>query len=308
MLQQTYRNIEVTLINDQTPDSSVAIAAHFIEKNQLQNSWSILHLDTNSGLSVVRNKGIDTAKGKYLFFLDSDDTITPNCIETLVEISESTGAEMTISQLECEQLETGEKSICIKIQSEEKLLADNLQIMKAFSNAELVTYAVNKLFLVEFIRKNSIYFVKGLFAQDELWTFHMVLKLQKIAIHKGITYTYFLHKNSVIHNRDHRHFDNWGVIVSYFAAALKEEKDHQKKVLIRKHLINYKTMTLIMNWKAKKDDAAWLYSFGLYKKYPNIGLAGFFQPFYDWETKKKALKLELPQQLALRLFKKLYYR
>lgn len=64
---QTYTNIEVTLINDQTPDNSVQIAEDFIKTNNLQN-WKIDHLEKNSGLSVVRNKGIDTAKGKYLFF------------------------------------------------------------------------------------------------------------------------------------------------------------------------------------------------------------------------------------------------
>lgn len=64
---QTYPNIEVTLINDQTPDGSLKIAENFITLHQVQN-WKILHLEKNSGLSVVRNKGIDTAKGKYLFF------------------------------------------------------------------------------------------------------------------------------------------------------------------------------------------------------------------------------------------------
>ncbi|MDO4224464.1 MAG: glycosyltransferase family 2 protein, partial [Bergeyella zoohelcum] len=121
VLNQTYPNLEVTLINDQTPDNSVAIAENFIAKHQLEN-WKIYHLEENSGLSVVRNKGIDTASGKYLFFLDSDDTITPDCIETLVNISEKTKAEMTISQLECEQLETGEKSICIKINAKEDIV------------------------------------------------------------------------------------------------------------------------------------------------------------------------------------------
>ena len=58
ILNQTYQNIEVSLINDQTPDNSVQIAEDFIAKHQLQN-WKIYHLEQNSGLSVVRNKGIE---------------------------------------------------------------------------------------------------------------------------------------------------------------------------------------------------------------------------------------------------------
>lgn len=55
---QTYQNIEVTLVNDQTPDNSVEIAEEFIQKNNLKN-WRIYHFEKNSGLSVVRNKGIE---------------------------------------------------------------------------------------------------------------------------------------------------------------------------------------------------------------------------------------------------------
>lgn len=304
---QTYNNLEVTLINDQTPDNSVAIAEKFIEKHQLKN-WKIFHLEENSGLSVVRNKGIDTAQGKYLFFLDSDDEITNNCIEKLVEISESTDAEITISQLECEQLETGEKSICIKINSEKKIINGNLEILKDFANSELVTYAVNKLFLVDFIKKNNIYFVKGLFAQDELWMFHLVLKLNKIAIHKEITYTYFLHKNSVIHNRNKRNFDNWFTIGEHINDSLKQEKNKTRRNLILKYFTNYKNITLLMNWKAQKNEALWKQSYTNYKKLSALSFRDYFSADFPLATKKADLFNRLPTNLGFKFFKWRYER
>lgn len=301
VLAQTYENIEVTLINDQTPDSSVQIAENFIQKHNL-SSWKIYHLEKNSGLSVVRNKGIDTAKGKYLFFLDSDDTITPDCIETLVEISEKTGAEMTISQLECEQLETGEKSICIKIRSKEELIEGNDNILSSFSRGELVTYAVNKLFIVDYLRRNKLYFVKGLFAQDELWTFHLILKMNKIAIHKGVTYTYYLHKKSVIHNRNKRNFDNWFTIGQYIDKELKREKG-DRQVMIMSYLSNFKTLTLQMNWKAQKNEELWKESYNNYKTLSTLGIKDYFSSNFSKEVKKNEILNNLPTFLGFKIFK-----
>lgn len=303
VLNQTYPNLEVTLINDQTPDNSVAIAENFIAKHQLEN-WKIYHLEENSGLSVVRNKGIDTASGKYLFFLDSDDTITPDCIETLVNISEKTKAEMTISQLECEQLETGEKSICIKINAKEDIVEGNDNILKAFSDGKLVTYAVNKLFRVEYLRENQLYFVKGLFAQDELWTFHLVLKMNKIAIHKGITYTYYLHKKSVIHNRNKRNFDNWFTIGQHIDKALREEKNGDRKTLIQKYLIDYKNFTLQMNWKAQQNEQLWKESYTNYKTLSSLSIWDYFSSQYSTDTKKKNFFDNLPTNLGYKIFRK----
>ena len=304
---QTYANIEVTLINDKTPDDSVQIAEDFIKKHQL-NNWRIIHLEKNCGSSVARNTGIDAANGKFIFFIDSDDTITSDCIAHLVSISETTGAEMTIAQLECVKVETGEKSICIKIKTNYELLEGNEVIFSEFSAGNLVTYPVNKLIITDYLKQNSLYFVPGLFAQDELWTFHCVLKMNKIAIHKGITYTYFLHDKSVIHNRTKRNFDNWFTIGQNIDEALKLETKPLRKKQILKYLTDYKYLTLQMNWRAQKNEELWKESYHNYKTLSKLSLRDYLSNRFSKSTKKADLFNRLPTGLGFRFFKWRYER
>jgi len=304
---QTYQNIEVTLINDQTPDHSVQIAEDFIRKNDLKN-WKILHLEKNSGLSVVRNKGIDTANGKYLFFLDSDDAITPDCIEKLVSVAESTNAEMTISQIECEQLKTGEKSFCLGKQKGDITIEGRDKILESFTQGKIGGSAVNKVFLADYLRKEKLYFVPGLFAQDELWTFHLCLKMNLIAFHKEVTYTYYLHENSVIHNRGKRHFDNWQTIGEHIDKVLKAEQNPMRKKLILQYLIKFKSMTLQMNWRAQKNEQLWKESYANYKKLSSLQWSDYFSKDYSLKTKKENFLDNLPTALGMWVFKKRWER
>ena len=69
--EQTYKNIEIVLVNDCTKDNSVIIANTFIMENPELKVKLIQH-EENQGLSVVRNTGIDASVGDYIFFLDSD--------------------------------------------------------------------------------------------------------------------------------------------------------------------------------------------------------------------------------------------
>ena len=160
VLNQTYKNLEVTLINDQTPDNSVEIAEKFIVEHQLQN-WKIYHLEENSGLSVVRNKGIDTAQGKYLFFLDSDDVITPDCIEIMVEIAEKEQLEMVVVNTIMLNLSDGRKKDFFKVNSSQNIITNNEEVFRAFIEGGYASSSWNKLVLLDFIRKNQLYFTKG---------------------------------------------------------------------------------------------------------------------------------------------------
>jgi len=276
VLNQTYKNIEVTLINDQTPDNSVEIAEKFIAKHQLQN-WKIYHLEENSGLSIVRNKGIDTAQGKYLFFLDSDDVITPDCIEIMVNIAEKEQLEMVVGNTIMVNLSDGRERDFFRVNPNQNMITNNEEVFRAFVNGQYASSSWNKLVLLDFIRKNQLYFTKGLFAQDELQSFQTALVLSRLGFvnFDKTTLYYYLHSKSVIHNRNKRHFDNWATIVSYIYDSYKNEKNIERKRLIQKQLINYKTMTLQMNWKAQENDELWLYSYNLYQKTRDVNLSFF---------------------------------
>lgn len=70
VLQQTYKNWELILVDDKSTDNSIEIISKYIEKNK---NIRLIKNESNSGAAMSRNKGIDVANGKYIAFLDADD-------------------------------------------------------------------------------------------------------------------------------------------------------------------------------------------------------------------------------------------
>ena len=242
----------------------------------------------NAGLSVVRNKGIDTAQGKYLFFLDSDDVITPDCIEIMVEIAEKEQLEMVVGNTIMLNLSDGREKDFFRVNSSQNIITNNEEVFRAFIEGRYTSSSWNKLVLLDFIRKNQLYFTKGLFAQDELQSFQTALVLNRLGFvdFDKTTLYYFLHSKSVIHNRNKRNFDNWFTIGQYIDKALHEEKKEERKKLILKYLIDFKTLTLQMNWKAQKSEKLWKESYNNYKTLSSLSILDYFSCKFSKETKK----------------------
>lgn len=299
---QTYKNLEIVLVNDCTPDDSMLLVKNFIDANP-DLTIKIIEHQENSGLSVVRNNGIKASTGKYLFFLDSDDEITTDCIELLVKKAEETDAQIIIAQNRwINTFDNTTKDFGFPTITEKKYYNNNLEIFSVYSKGGFPSSSWNKLFKRDFIVDNQIYFVPGLFAQDELWFFHLLLKTDTLAIIDDITYLYYLHGESVIFNRKKKNFENYLTILEYLTKSYKEEKNSELKTLIKNKIILFKEMVLVMQWKALKDKEYLKTNILRMQKLVRLNLSDYFSSKYSSDVKKKNFFHNIPDSLAVKLF------
>jgi glycosyltransferase involved in cell wall biosynthesis len=94
IINQSYNNLEIILINDGSHDYSGDIANDFSKKDK---RIKVVHT-INRGVSEARNLGIETAKGEYIIFVDSDDFLAPEYVEYMLSIAEKTGANFVMSK------------------------------------------------------------------------------------------------------------------------------------------------------------------------------------------------------------------
>ncbi|MBW3520786.1 glycosyltransferase [Chryseobacterium sp. NKUCC03_KSP] len=299
---QTYKNLEIILVNDRTPDDSMILVKKFMDDNQDLNIRIIEH-EENSGLSVVRNNGIKASTGKYLFFLDSDDEITADCIELLVEKAEKTDAQIIVAQNRwINTFDNTTKDFGFPTIAEKKYYDNNLEIFSVYSKGGFPSSSWNKLYKRDFIADNEIYFIPGLFAQDELWFFHLLLKAETLAIIDDITYLYYLHGESVIFNRKKKNFENYLTILEYFTKSYKEEKNSELKTLIKSKIVLFKEMVLVMQWKALKDKAYLKTNISRMQKLVKLDPTNYFSSKFSTDVKKKNFFQNLPANFSLKLF------
>ncbi|MGT2829363.1 glycosyltransferase family 2 protein [Streptococcus hillyeri] len=89
---QTYRNFEVILVDDGSDDCSIEIAKDF---SQIDDRFYYLRKE-NGGLSSARNSGLEKVSGEFVLFVDGDDFIETNCIEELILLQKSSGADVVL--------------------------------------------------------------------------------------------------------------------------------------------------------------------------------------------------------------------
>lgn len=299
---QTYQNFEIILVNDCTPDTSISIIDEFIQQNP-NLTIHLVHLPENRGLSVVRNTGIDLSKGKYIFFLDSDDEISEDCIEKLVQNILLNKTEIVIGQNKwINTFNNTVKNYGFPTQSSKKVYTNNEEIFKAYCNDSFPITSWNKLILRDFIIKNKIYFIEGLYGQDELWMFHLMEKINSLSIIEDITYNYYLHSESVIFNRTKKNFENYMLILSYFKTSYDKSNSTRKKY-IKKKIIKFKDMVMVMQWRAMKGDKSYfIKNYSRMKILPSLNFAEYFSTFYPLKVKKMNILQNLPSSIGVYIF------
>lgn len=304
VVNQTYKNIEVIIVDDVSPDKSMELAIKFLKKHP-QIKVKYLYHPQNSGLSVARNNGIENSEGKYIYMLDSDDYISLDCIEKLVKTAEATNAEITVGETICFDSNENKEIILFPINTPEKEIIGNAKIFEEFVRGSWPIIAPNKLYRRDFIEKNNLRFVEGLYSQDELWAFHCALVLDKITFLKEITYIYYLHSASIIYNKKRINFENHQTIIEHFTKAYNEISNEVRRNQIKIKLIDFKDTSLKMQYRSMRDEEDyWKQNYSRMKKAPSLSFKDYFSGYFSKEHKKKSFLLNLPTELGFKIFKK----
>ncbi|RZK36675.1 MAG: glycosyltransferase [Hymenobacter sp.] len=86
IIDQTYQDIELIVVDDKSPDNSISLAKEVFAKNKYTN-FRLLENAFNSGVSASRNNGLAVATGEYVLFVDSDDTIVPTMLAEMTAVA-----------------------------------------------------------------------------------------------------------------------------------------------------------------------------------------------------------------------------
>lgn len=156
VINQTYKELEIILVNDGSPDNCGEIANQYKEEDP---RIKVIH-KKNGGLSDARNAGLEVVTGEYLCFIDSDDYIEFDAVEVLLSNAINTNSDVVVCSYFNEKVDINEN-----ILSKEPV---NLQVDNLSSMAPIIGYAWNKLYKTSFIKKHKLKFVKGLSLVEDI--------------------------------------------------------------------------------------------------------------------------------------------
>lgn len=186
-INQTYKNIEILVIDDGSKDGSGAICDEYANKD---DRIIVIHQE-NAGLSGARNTGLRNATGDYIMFLDSDDTFEPNACKALLEYIEETGADYVIGNY-TNMDEDGtiwEKPVFDK-QKYEKFKLSITDYEKSFYIMNSGVW--NKIFRKSFLDEIDVWFEERLPAEDAIFTTFCFIKSSNVYYLPEVVYDYRL--------------------------------------------------------------------------------------------------------------------
>lgn len=202
VINQTYKNLEILLINDGSRDNSRKIIEEYLVDKRIRIIDS-----ENRGVSSARNIGLKEARGVYIYFLDSDDYIDKNTIEYLVNEIKKDNVDCLIHGI---LKETPPKIEEIKVTYNKipKFLTGKEYLNIAFNNKIFRPEVWNKFYKKEIILRNNIRFIEGKKYEDFLFSILYLLHCTSVKVISNPFYHYIQREGSITYKLDRKKIDD----------------------------------------------------------------------------------------------------
>ena len=189
IINQTYRNLEIILINDGSPDNCGTICDEYADKDE---RIKVIHKN-NGGLSDARNVGLEIATGDFITFVDSDDWIELDTYEVMINAMNKYAADMVVSNINYVYDDKSNR----KNDEYQIRIFNKEEAMKELIHDGLVQAVVwNKLYKKELI--DNMKFKVGKLNEDEFFTYKICARAEKIIYIPNALYQYRQRENSIM--------------------------------------------------------------------------------------------------------------
>lgn len=230
VINQTLKDIEIILVDDESPDNCPKICDDYAKKDK---RIKVIH-QKNRGLGGARNAGLDVALGEYVLFLDSDDWISEDCCEQMYRVALKFGTEIVLS---------GET---LYFENENKYSQGYRKYSEHYSEEithknyiSCFTPAWGRLYNRKFIEDNQLRFVEKCFYEDNSWGCLIAALAHKVS-YAGNFFFYRQRAGSITNKIDEKIMD-WNRDFEYF-------KEQLKRLTISKNMINYAYEWYLLNF------------------------------------------------------------
>ena len=300
IVDQTYSNLEIILIDDGSTDDSGKIIDNWAKKD---SRITVVHQE-NAGLSAARNIGIVNSHGKWLSFIDSDDYVSPKYIEVMLSAANTTKAQLVISNYS----EVDETTNAIGNIKHNPVGIYNVRkfwtlFYSKKSNIVPLVVSWNKLYMRDIF--NNIKFKPNIINEDEEIIYSIIKNAKKIAIISNSLYYYRINRDGSIMNNINNTVIRKSIYDIYNFRIRKMYDDglydiaHQANSITIFNLINEYSLnptltnksTLVTKLKLLKDNTAILRENGVKVSFKEIVYSNF--PFLVSKLKILRRKIKL---------------
>ena len=204
VMAQTYTGpMECILVDDCGQDNSIGVAEKVIDCYEGPIQFRILHHDHNRGQSAARNTGMDAATGEYIFFSDSDDELTADCIEQLVKALDGNTYDIVVGDVKT--IGNNALNEYFRLKLDDGIVLRDGDIVSHYKSHWNMLPPI-KLYNTAYLRQQQLRFKEGLIHEDELWSFEIACIARELKATQHVTYLYLLREISTTAttNKDQR--------------------------------------------------------------------------------------------------------
>ncbi|NLY43161.1 MAG: glycosyltransferase [Clostridiaceae bacterium] len=202
-VNQTFKDIEIIIVNDGSTDNSLSIINDYAQRD---SRIRVINQE-NRGLGEARNAGINIAVGEYIAFMDSDDWMDLYFIERMYKIAKEKDADIVISK-HAKVIE-GVGIFPSMRYLKPGVISGDEALRKIVSDSGIQSFAWDKLYKRTLFTLHNIRYPKGIYFEDMATTFKLFYYADKVAIINDCLYYYFQRKTGISKKHDpKRVFDN----------------------------------------------------------------------------------------------------